>query len=235
MNNNNNYSNPLETAKDIEKIVVSGSMRKYFEFKEPLFEGDLCCADIVGCNLSCIYCNSGTLIENPDRVGEFYSPEDAAEKIVRFNSKSARISGGEPTIGKEHLLELLNLIPKNLTVILETNGTLIDRNYAHELSPFENLHVMVSLKGTTPEEFQKITLCDKSGFFLQINALKNLIDAGISANPAIINIVNASGIDKLSERLEEIDKKLAIGLEYERLIKTKNVIENLAKHGVFAD
>ena len=131
MNNNNNYPNPLKTAKDIEKIVVSGSMRKYFEFKEPLFEGDLCCVDTVGCNLSCIYCNRGALIENPDRVGEFYSPEDAAEKIVRFNSEGVRISGGEPTIGKEHLLELLNLVPRENLEMSESSDEITELRNAY--------------------------------------------------------------------------------------------------------
>ena len=153
-----NYPDAIETAKNIEKIVVLGNRRKYFRFGEPLFEGDSCSVDVVGCNLSCIYCNVGVGIENPDRIGEFYYPEDIAEKIVKFNSEGARISGGEPTIGREHLLELLNLIPKNLTTILETNGTLIDKNYANDLSSFGNLHARVSLKGTTPGEFQKINL-----------------------------------------------------------------------------
>jgi len=231
--NNNNHPDASKTAKNIEKIVVRGNTRKYFRFREPAFDGDLCSADTVGCNLSCIYCNVGAAVDNPDRIGEFYLPEDVAEKIVKFNSDGVRISGGEPTIGRVHLLELINLIPENLTMILETNGTLIDKNYADQLSGIENLHVRVSLKGTTPEEFEKITLHDKSGFYLQMNALKNLIDAGISANPAIINIVSASNLNRLSERIEEIDKNLALGLEYERLIKTREVIDNLAKHNVF--
>lgn len=227
-----NYPDPLDTVNAVKKIVVIGNRKKYFEFREPLFDGDSCSVSTVGCNLSCIYCNVGTAVENPRAVGEFYSPEDIAEKIVKFNSPSVKISGGEPTIGREHLLQLLELIPKDLTIILETNGILIDRNYADELSSFENLHVRVSLKGTSPEEFEKITLHNKSGFYLQISALKNLVAAGVSVNPAIINIVFAPGLDKLSERLERIDKQLALGLEYERLIKTRKVLEKLAKHGV---
>lgn len=233
MGNVTNYPDAIEFAKNIENFVVRNSRRKYFRFRESSFEGDSCCAETVGCNLSCIYCNVGAGVENPDRVGEFYSPEDVAEKIIKFNSDGVRLSGGEPTIGKEHLLELLQLIPKNLYIILETNGTLIGKNYARELSSFENLHVRVSLKGTTPEEFEKITLCRRAGFYLQIKALENLFNAGISVSPAIINIVDVSGLDKLSERLEKIDEHMALGLEYERLIKTTRVLDKLAKHEIF--
>ena len=234
MNDLNFYPDAPEDAKNIDKIVVYEGKRKYFGFREPAFEGDLCCADAVGCNLSCIYCNSPAA-ENPGNVGEFYSPLDAAEIINKFNSASVKISGGEPTIGKEHLLELLKLLPEKLVVILETNGTLIDRRCAGELSSFKNLHVRVSLKGTTPEEFEKITLHDKSGFYMQINALKHLTDAGVSVNPAIINLASVSGLGELSQRLEEIDEKLPLGLEYENLVKTKDVIDKLAKNKVFID
>ncbi len=235
MNNPDIYPDALEDAKNIDKIVVYEGKRKYFGFREPAFEGDLCCADAVGCNLSCIYCNSSAAAENPGNIGEFYSPGDVAEIINKFNSASVKISGGEPTIGKEHMLELLKLLHEKLVVILETNGTLIDRKYAGELSSFKNLHVRVSLKGTTPEEFEKITLHDKSGFYMQINALKHLTDAGISVNPVIINLASVSVLSELSQRLLEIDENLPLGLEYENLLKTKDVIDKLAKNKVFID
>lgn len=235
MDNPNIYPDALEDAKNIEKIVVFEGKRKYFGFREPAFEGDLCCADAVGCNLSCIYCNSAAAAGNPRETGEFYSPNDAAEIINKFNSESVKISGGEPTIGKEHLLELLKLMPGKLTIILETNGTLIDKKYADELSLFKNLHVRISLKGTTPEEFEKITLHDKSGFYLQLNALRHLTDAGVSVSPAIINLASVSGLGELSLRLEEINENLSFGLEYEHLVKTKDVMDKLAKNKVFLD
>ena len=47
-----------------------------------------------------------------------------------------RISGNEPTIARDHLIRVLELIPKNLLFILETNGILIgaDETYAQDLA-----------------------------------------------------------------------------------------------------
>src|SRR3990172_750148 len=47
-----------------------------------------------------------------------------------------RISGNEPTIGWEHLIDVLARIPKDLLFILETNGILLgaDPDYAEDLS-----------------------------------------------------------------------------------------------------
>ncbi len=87
-----------------------------------------------------------------------------------------RISGNEPTICKEHLIQVLKLIPEDYTFILETNGILIgnDMTYAEELSRFSNLYVRVSLKGTCEEEFSRLT--GAQGFQLQLKALEHLAE-----------------------------------------------------------
>jgi uncharacterized Fe-S cluster-containing radical SAM superfamily protein len=92
-------------------------------------------------------------------LGEFYSPDDVARKLIGIARKKGfrqvRISGSEPTVSTDHLLGVLDLIPMDLQFILETNGTLIghDEDYAWDLARYRNLHVRVSLKGTNEEEF----------------------------------------------------------------------------------
>jgi uncharacterized Fe-S cluster-containing radical SAM superfamily protein len=62
-----------------------------------------------------------------------------------------RISGGEPTLAKEHLLKVLDLISRDFQFILETSGILFgyDDDYARALSKYSNVYVRVSFKGTT--------------------------------------------------------------------------------------
>jgi uncharacterized Fe-S cluster-containing radical SAM superfamily protein len=62
---------------------------------------------------------------------------------------------------------------------LETNGILIgeDATYAQELALYPFLHVRVSLKGCTEEEFARLTGADPSG--LNCSYLpENLLQAG---------------------------------------------------------
>ena len=53
--------------------------------------------------------------------------------------KQLRMTGNEPTIGKDHLFGILREVDKtSLLFILETNGILIghDRHYSEQLSAF---------------------------------------------------------------------------------------------------
>ncbi|MFQ6001277.1 MAG: molybdenum cofactor biosynthesis protein MoaA, partial [Anaerolineae bacterium] len=71
-----------------------------------------------------------------------------------------RISGGEPTLGKEHLLALLELVEgTDYLFIQETNGVLIGSNadYAHQLARYTKIHVRVSLKAGRAEGFEERT------------------------------------------------------------------------------
>ena len=99
----------------------------------------------------------------PEEYGKCYTPEEVAERLVSLAKRrrlgQLRISGNEPTICREHLIRVLELIPKDYLFILETNGILIggDETYAEELSRFPHLHVRVSIKGTCEEEFSSLT------------------------------------------------------------------------------
>ena len=57
-----------------------------------------------------------------------------------------------------------------------------DKNFVKQLARYRNLHVRVSIKGTNPEEFHKLTGARPSAYHLPFKALKYLIDAGVSCN-----------------------------------------------------
>jgi uncharacterized Fe-S cluster-containing radical SAM superfamily protein len=78
-----------------------------------------------------------------------------------------------------------------------------------------------------------LTGADPSGFKLQLNALRNLLKAGVSCHPAIMTSFSTEESFKmLLERLAEIDEKLVEEAEVEELILYPHVVERLKKYGL---
>jgi len=183
---------PLELSKKIEKIVVQNNLKKYYRFRPTGFYGGIATADTVGCNLRCKFCWSSNSVWNPKDTGEFYSSEDVADTLQSIAEKKGyhqvRISGGEPTIGKHHLIGILETIKPTYVFILETNGIVLgyDKKYVEDLSRFENLHVRVCLKGADSEEFTLFTGAE-TGFQYQLTALQHLRDTHMHFNIALVS------------------------------------------------
>jgi len=184
--------NPIELSKKTEDIVINGKMKKYYRFRPTRFYGGIATADTVGCNLRCKFCWSSNSVWNAKNAGRLYSPEQVAETLLETANKKGyhqvRISGGEPTIGRQHLITLLEHISQDFLFILETNGILLGANktYVDELSQFQNLHVRVCLKGCTSEEFSWLTGASE-GFEYQLKALEKLRDKKMKFNIALVS------------------------------------------------
>jgi len=236
---------PLKLSKEVRKIVCKHSdgveLRKYFRFRGGRWYGGIATADCVGCCLKCVFCWGHLTRDNPRKHGQFYAPQQVFDEIVKIDGKRGydmlRVSGGEPTIGREHLLQLLELVEQTrYTFILETNGILIgaDKKYAQELSKYSNLHVRVSIKGCTPNEFSRLTGAKPNGFNLQLNSLKNLLDAGVSCHPAImLSFSSKENILRLVDELKKIDSRLVARLEEEYVILYPHVVKLLKKNRIW--
>ena len=200
---------PIELSKKTEKIVVENNLKKYYRFRPTGFYGGIATADTVGCNLRCKFCWSSNSVWNTRSTGEFYSSEEAADKLQSIADKKGyhqlRISGGEPTIGKQHLIDLLENIKTKYLFILETNGILLgyDKKYIEDLSVFENLHVRVCMKGADSEEFSLFTGAEK-GFEYQIKALQYLRDRQMNFNIALVS-THKEKKQHFFQRLVEMD------------------------------
>jgi uncharacterized Fe-S cluster-containing radical SAM superfamily protein len=229
---------PIKKAEDLARVVSRGDLRKYYRFRHARFYGGIATADCVGCFLRCLFCWSWHEVIRPDACGQFYSPEQVARKLLGIarqrQYERIRISGNEPTLAREHLLKVLEFTPPDLLFILETNGILIghDASYARELSRFNNLYVRVSLKGTTEEEFSRLTGCAPEGFSLQMRAIENLYQAGVEVQPAVmVSFSSSKGIETLRKRLAQIAPKLST-MEEEELVLYGDVEERLRKANI---
>jgi len=233
---------PVERHRKIESIVIQkrigGDLKKYYRFRHDRWYGGVITADCAGCGLICKFCwvRQESILEGRGE-GEFLSPEAAAEEILKLMKykkiNQGRISGGEPTIGRRHLLRILNVLQhRRVRFILETNGILIgeDETYAQELAVFPFVHVRVSLKGCTEEEFSRLTGADPKGFHLQLAALRNLMKAGVSVHPAVmLSFSGREATDQLYHTIWKIDPRLHSEIEKEEVILYPHVLEKLKR------
>lgn len=236
--------NPVELAKAIEKVVTlkrDGEVEKrYYRFRGDRWYGGIATADAVGCNLSCGFCWSWRANAAPASAGAFYPPGDVAGRIVGIAKSRGyrllRVSGGEPTIGFDHLLQVLDhLRGSGYIFILETNGILIghDRSCARGLSEYDFVHVRVSIKGASEEEFSALTGAEPQGFRLQLESLRNLLDEGVSHSAAaMLSFSSEESKRGLLDRLREIDARLADELEEEYVILYPHVVELMKRRGL---
>ncbi len=230
---------PIASARVLEKMVTrpseKGLLRKYYRFRAARFYGGIATADAVGCNLNCTFCWVREPRLKPWKYGRYYSPREVAEKLEVIAGEKGytrvRVSGAEPTIGKEHLLELIRTIDKKLLFILETNGILIghDEGYAMELVG-SNVYVRVALKGASREEFARLTNARPEFYDLQLKALENLEKHGANYRPAIMTF--SRDIGGLIRRLEEISPGLSQDLEIEGLMLFPHVKKDLERRGI---
>ncbi|MGD2250507.1 MAG: radical SAM protein [Candidatus Methanofastidiosia archaeon] len=235
---------PLELAEKTLELVTRkgeyGLERKYINFyAAPVYRG-IATGYAVGCCLRCYYCWSSWSRDFPELYGTYYSPQKAAANLVkaaqkgittpkwkqysRLTVEKLRISGCEPTIGKEHLLKLLECVPSEYLFILETNGILLgsDIHYVSKLAEFkEKLYVRVSFKAGTSHGFEERTGAKAEFFEVPFNALRYLLDHGIYAKAAAMTdprIMPDYEKDILVQKLDEIDPEAdyAQTLETER-------------------
>ncbi|RZN38009.1 MAG: radical SAM protein [Methanophagales archaeon ANME-1-THS] len=224
---------PIGLAKQTEEIVTregkEGVERKYAGIYSAPVYGGIATGYAVGCCLRCIYCWSNWSRDFPEHFGRFYSPKEVVQSLFKAADKGIiasgweryrglrinklRLSGCEPTLGKEHLLAILEQVKDSNypLFILETNGILLgaDRAYIRQLVEFKaKLYVRVSFKAATPEGFTQRTGALGRYYELPFRALKNLLDEGISARAAAMTDSRVMAREErtmLIEKLHEID------------------------------
>jgi len=235
---------PLELARRIEEIVCRGDCRKYTKFYCPGVYGGIATGYVCGCCLRCIFCWVNWSRDFPEKYGRFRSPAEAFSQLSRTARKARvrqlRISGAEPTLGKSHLLGLLEKVESSpfRLFILETNGILIgaDLDYASQIARFKKVHTRVSLKAGTPEAFTSKTGAKPESFKLPFQGIVNLLKAGagfhVAAMTADARIVTKQERQSLLDRLASIDPTLVDNLEEEVVSPYHNTLERLRHAGV---
>ena len=230
----------------IEKLVVRqsslGEERLYYRFRRDRWYGGIFTSDCSGCGLLCKFCwLSEKAFYRPHQIGRYYSSVEVASRLIegarQCGLRQLRISGGEPTIGRRHLLEVLDELMRQSCskFILETNGILIgsERDYAEQLSIYPFLHVRVSFKGCSENEFESLTGAEPEGFTLQLQALRRLVEAGVSCHAAVMTSFSSSNaLDMFCRRIGGINPRLANATEIEEVILYRQVVKRMKRYGI---
>lgn len=119
-----------------------------------------------GCPMRCLYCH------NPDtwdmQTGTQYTAEQLIKQALRYRSywgKSGGItvSGGEPLLQIDFLIELFTLAKKNnINTCLDTSGVVFDAENSEKKQKFDTLMtvtdlVMLDIKHIDDEQHKKLT------------------------------------------------------------------------------
>jgi uncharacterized Fe-S cluster-containing radical SAM superfamily protein len=235
---------PIHLARETEEIVCRGDARKYTGFHATGVYGGIATGYTCGCCLRCVFCWVDWSRDFPERHGQLYSPKEAFRRLRdtahQFNVRKLRISGAEPTLGKEHLLRLLEHVERSEfdLFILETNGMLfgVDRDYVKAVSKFRKSHVRLSLKAGTPEDFARKTGARPEAFEVPFSAIQNLLDfdasfhvAAMSADPRIMDCDERMALIK---KLASINRGLVSTLEEEVVDPYETTLARLKHAGL---
>ncbi|MCX7794273.1 MAG: radical SAM protein [Thermodesulfovibrionales bacterium] len=155
------------------------------------------------CNLRCRHC-----YQTGNGKGEmtFKQIEKATEEIsdtliswqetygIKI-SPSVNITGGEPFLRRD-LYHIAYLMSRHgFDIYILTNGTLIDRDAAHNLYNLGVKGVQVSIEG--PEHIHDF-IRGKGSFFKSMDGIKNLLEAGLEVTLNVtLSSVNAEHISNL--------------------------------------
>lgn len=232
---------PLALTQAMEGIVVRGNQRKYVQLGRTLrFYGGTTSATEVGCNLRCKFCFSDKPVWKPATTGQFYTPQQVFDGLAsnarKHGHSSISASASEGTLGRQHLLELLDLVEQSEFIyILETNGMTLgaDPEFALQLSKYRQLHVRVSIKGCDEDEFHRLTGAQRAAYALPFQALDNLIRAQVSCNACVsVSFSDESAIHRVKQRLLTVHPGILKSLELERIKLFPKVRKRLARYGL---
>ncbi len=235
---------PLQLAIETEKIVCRHDGRKYTGFYVTGVYGGIATGYSCGCCLRCVFCWVDWSRDFPERFGQFYSPSEVLKRLRdaanRAKVKKLRISGAEPTLGKAHLLSLLEQVERSefSTFILETNGMLFgtDSDYVKQVARFSKPYVRISLKAGTPEAFTRKTGANQGSFEIPFQAIRNLLRHNVSFHVAAMSadprIMSPEERGSLIQRLADIDPRLVSNLEEEVVDPYKTTLARLRYAGV---
>ena len=133
------------------------------------------------CNLACRHCWISPTYEPDNSKGQFLKLEYVKKAVTEakpLGLQSVKLTGGEPTLHPQ-FHEIVEYIDnEGIKILIETNGTLIDEDFAVFLKSKQNIvFISVSLDGATAETHE--ALRDVTGSFeLAIKGIKSLAQAG---------------------------------------------------------
>lgn len=166
------------------------------------------------CNLRCKICNSSY----SSMFGKLHSSDEYLDFLKQYvvdnlkTIKSLSISGGEPFLYKEFLLDILSVIKdKDISLVINTNGTIFDSEILSSIFMIDNVSFIVSIDGYDSNEKTRCGSPNISKIISNYNlfskfCIKETHTIQINTVVSSLNISTLSDeIDALLGSLEKVD------------------------------
>ena len=169
-----------------------------------------------GCNLNCNYCDTND--SKSESSGKLMTPNEVSEeirKIITPDCKTISFTGGEPSLYPEFINEVSKNF--NLSIMLETNGTLPDN-----IDLIDDLDI-VSLDIKLPEHFNEEF--DESIFINEIKSLNLLIAKSINVYCKVV-ILPSTKIKSFKEVVEKLSQNISNKSNLKIIIQPSSPLED---------
>jgi SynChlorMet cassette radical SAM/SPASM protein ScmF len=170
-----------------------------------------------GCNLACQHCWLAPAFQPHGTTGghlDFALFEQAIREGIPLGLSHSKLTGGEPLLHPDFIRIVDLLKANNITMTIETNGTLLDRKIARHFKEKSTLtSISVSLDGATAESHDAFRGV-KGTYEKATNAVRYLVEEGY--RPQVImsihkgNLTEVEALCKLAESLGAGSVKLAM-------------------------
>ncbi len=154
---------------------------------------------LAGCNLNCSYCDTG--YARSEAAGEVVTVAEVIARLLEYRCSLVEITGGEPLLQEEMPKLVKELLARDFTVLIETNGSqnlaLVDSRATLIVDVKTPGSGMVTsfdkanLKRLKPHHQLKFVLVDEVDFFWSLDFIKENL-AGINLTEIIFSPVTAS-------------------------------------------
>lgn len=205
------------------------------------------------------YCNKGMEVKkgikedwfSAQKIIDGFIKQRNLDKERGLFSNILRISGGEPFLAPQLLLEILeelksrqlhnevflwtetNLIP----LILQDDEAIVSDELLKQLATHHNFCVHPCFHGLNEDNFKEITGQEIDNFSLLIDAFKRLINSGIDIYPTFgSNMSSVEDVENFYYKISDIDKLLPLrfclieyDLDYQPIEWRRKNIKNFAK------
>jgi sulfatase maturation enzyme AslB (radical SAM superfamily) len=141
------------------------------------------------CNCNCSYCYAGDVIDH-DFV--FSDINETADNILNLNPIAVVISGGEPMLEKQKMIDALNALGNKVGIIVDTNGLIWDNDLTTLFIKY-NVVVRISLDSLNDDNYKIRPNRDKSqNKFSLMKTINNIYDYRKNNIPVLIHSVITS-------------------------------------------
>ena len=161
------------------------------------------------CNMNCEMCYvrmSSKEMQVKGRLRTFEEWVPLLRQMKESGTLFILLTGGEPLLYKDFKPLYLELQKMGMIVTVNTNGTLIDDEWADFFAEHRPRRINITLYGGSEETYEK--LCHyKAGFERTVSGVKRLLDRGIDVK---LNGSLAKGNMKDWEKIQKIGENLGI-------------------------